>query len=509
MKRDSMVDLKLLKTLSHNYNVLYVEDDSEIQSEMFEYMSVFFNKITTANDGIEGLATYKKTHFDIVITDLSMPNMNGIEMIEKMKQMNSEQIFLITSAHSESEYMIKAIKLGIDGYIIKPFDYEQLNHELFKIVEKIEKFAQNEEYKRHLKHMITQKTSELNSMIHFQKYNYDKTLFSMVQMIEDRDTYTAGHSERVAHYSKIIAHEMGFSKEDCKKVYQAGILHDIGKIATPDVVLLNPKKLNALEYKLIQEHVEVGYKLLVNIPMFKDLAEIVHCHHERFDGSGYPRGLSDAEVPDLSKVMAVADAFDAMTTNRIYKGRKSLTTAIKELVYFAGTQFNPEVIKAAKKALRSVTLDEHIDQLPHTEVEKERFSYFYNDALTNLYNQSYLDVVLVRNSFDKRYNTLYIFELRNFSEYNKKMGWKQGDELLKNIATVLKTCSENPELFRIFGDNFALLDNENCNIIQVKELITTMLKSLEIKCDFKNFNLLENHISSVSDIEKICQTYSS
>ncbi len=500
-----MVDLKLLKILSHKYDVLYVEDDSEIQSEMFEYMNVFFNKVTKANDGVEGLATYKKEHFDIVITDLSMPNMNGIEMIEKMKEINSEQIFLITSAHSESEYMINAIKIGIDGYIIKPFDYEQLNYELFKIVEKIEKFAQNEEYKHNLKDMIAQKTSELNSMIHFQKKNYDKTLVSMVQMIEDRDPYTAGHSERVAHYSKIIAQEMGFSKEDCKKVYQAGILHDIGKIATPDVVLLKPQKLNTLEYKLIQEHVEVGYKLLANIPMFKDLAEIVHCHHERFDGSGYPRGLSDAQVPELSKIMAVADAFDAMTTNRIYKRSKSLTEAIEELLDFTGIQFNPEVIKAAKKVLKKVTLDENIDQLPHTEVEKERFSYFYRDSLTNLYNQSYLDVVLAHNSFEKKYKTLYICEVRKFFEYNKKMGWKSGDDLLKNIATVLRTCSQSPELFRIFGNNFILLYDENCNIIQVKESITTMLEALEIKCNFRSFNLLENHIKNVSDLEKICK----
>jgi len=498
-----MIDLKLLKTLANEFTVLYVEDDFEIQHEMLNYMNTFFKKVVTANDGLEGLATYKSEHFDIVITDLSMPNMNGIEMLEEIKKINSDQLFLITSAHSESEYMIKAIKLGIDGYIIKPFDYEQLNHELFKIVEKIEKFAQNEEYKRHLKHMITQKTSELNSMIHFQKYNYDRTLLSMVQMIEDRDTYTAGHSERVAHYSKIIAKEMGFSKEDCKKIYQAGILHDIGKIATPDVVLLNPKKLNELEYKLIQEHVEVGYKLLVNIPMFEDLADIVHSHHERFDGSGYPRGLRDGEVPVLSKVMAVADAFDAMTTNRIYKGRKSVTTAIEELVLFAGTQFNPEVIKAAKKVLKKVVLDEDIDQLPHTEIEKERFSYFYNDVLTDLYNQSYLDVVLVRNSFDKRYNTLYMFELRNFSEYNKKMGWQKGDEILKNIANILKTCSEEPELFRVFGDDFVLLDNENCNTVQIKKAIDEILEFSGVRCEFKSFNLLENHINSVNDIEKV------
>ena len=117
-----------------------------------------------------------------------------------------------------------------------------------------------------------------------------------------------------------------------RKIYQAGILHDIGKIATPDVILLNPQILNKLEYKLIQEHVKVGYRLLVNIPMFQDLAEIIHSHHERYNGTGYPRGLKGDEINPLARIMIVADAFDAMTTNRIYKGRKNLTEALDELI---------------------------------------------------------------------------------------------------------------------------------------------------------------------------------
>jgi len=498
-----MIDLKLLKILSNTLNILYIEDDLEIQYEMSQYMSKFFHKVVTANDGIEGVSAFKKEHFDLIITDLSMPNMSGLEMIEKIRAQKAQQPILITSAHSESEYMINAIKLGIDGYIIKPFDYEQLNYELFKIVEKIRKYAQNEEYKRHLKHMITQKTSELNSMISFQKYNYDKTLFSMVQMIEDRDTYTAGHSERVAHYSKIIAEEMGCSKEECKRIYQAGILHDIGKIATPDVVLLNPKKLNELEYKLIQEHVEVGYKLLVNIPMFEDLADIVHAHHERYDGTGYPRGLLNKETPLLSRIMAVADTFDAMTTDRVYKGRKSVNQAIDELLSLKNIQYDPEVIEAAQVVLKNIVLDEDINQLPHTDVEKERFSYFYNDILTNLYNQSYLDVLLVRNSFDKKYTTLNIFLLKQFSQYNKTMGWHSGDKVLKKIAALLSSCADESELFRVFGDDFILLDNNNCNISDTKQSIDSLLENIIISCEVKSFDLQKNTINSASDIEKL------
>jgi len=502
---DIMIDLKLLRTMASNYTVLYVEDDLEIQHEMLNYMSKFFQKVVKADDGLAGLKAYQKESFDLVITDLSMPKMNGLEMLEKIRAINKEQLVLITSAHSESEYMIKAIKIGIDGYIIKPFDYGQLNYELFKIVEKIEKFSQNEEYKIHLKHMISQKTAELNSMIHFQKYNYDKTLLSMVEMIEDRDTYTAGHSERVAHYSKLIAEEMQYSKADCEKIHQAGILHDIGKIATPDVILLNPKKLNTLEYKLIQEHVEVGYKLLTNIPMFEELADIVHSHHEKYDGSGYPRGLNDDQITPLAKIMSVADAFDAMTTNRIYKGRKNIHEAIAELVSLEAIHYNPEVIDAAKVALKDIYLDENIDQFPHSDIEKERFSYFYNDILTNVYNQNYLDVVLVRNSFNIQFTNIYIFKLKNFSAYNKSHSWQSGDNLLKGIADILRKYSKKPEIFRVFGDDFVLLDSAQCELEKIKASILILLNKSGIECKFSICNVVEKKIHKVSNLEKFCK----
>jgi len=500
-----MIDLKLLQTMANNYTVLYVEDDLEIQQEMVRYMRQFFKKIVSADDGLAGLEAYQKESFDLIVTDLSMPKMNGLEMLEKIRAIHKDQLVLITSAHSESEYMIKAIKIGIDGYIIKPFDYEQLNYELFKTVEKIEKFSQNEEYKIHLKHMVSQKTAELNSMIHFQKYNYDKTLISMVEMIEDRDTYTAGHSERVALYSKLIAQEMKYSQEDCEKIHQAGILHDIGKIATPDVILLNPKQLNMLEYKLIQEHVEVGYRLLANIPMFEELADIVHSHHEWYDGSGYPRGLSDKQITPLAKIMSVADAFDAMTTNRIYKGRKSIQEAINELVKLKAIHYNPDVVDAATIALKEIQLDEGIDQLPHTDVEKERFSYFYNDMLTDAYNQNYLDVILVRNSFNIQFKSIYIFKLKHFSAYNKNYGWQSGDNLLKKMASILQEHTVEAEIFRVFGDDFVLLDKGQCDIDNIKIDIHTLLEGRGIECQLNVCDVVEKQIHKVRDLEKFCK----
>jgi len=496
-----MNKIQKLRELSKNFTVLYVEDDLSIQKSMVNYLSKFFKEVVSATNGLEGLEAYKKREFDVVITDLSMPMMNGLDMLERIKEINYEQLVLVTSAHSESNYILGAIRAGIDGYIIKPFDFEQLNNELFKIVEKLYKFQENIEYKKHLKELVNKKTEMLSSLLSFQHENYEKTIYSMVEMIEDRDTYTAGHSKRVATYSRSIAETMGYTKDDCTKIYQAGILHDIGKIATPDSVLLNPKSLNDLEYKLIQEHVSVGYRLIKNVPMFEPLAEIVYSHHERYDGKGYPRGLAGDEIIPLAQIMIVADSFDAMTTNRIYKARRTRAEAFVELESLKEQQFHPNVVDAALVALKDVELEHGITQLPSNKLEEERFSYFYRDILTEIYNHDYLDLLLVRNSYEKVYFYLNAFFLKDFTHFNKEFGWSEGDLVLKSIANLLKDYYEGSLVFRVFGDDFIVLCEEESSLSDVNGLLEKLLSEKKIQFISKSINLTKTSIASSQDIE--------
>ena len=498
-----MSNLKELQKLTKNLSVLYVEDDLAIQKTMVLYLKKFFNIVISANDGLDGLKKYQLQKFDIVITDLSMPKMNGLDMLEQMKEINENQSILITTAHSESTYMFGAIKAQVDGYVIKPFDFKQLNYELFKVSEKLKRFRENEEYKLHLKEMVDDKTSQLSQMMDFQTQNYEKTLFSMVEMIEKRDTYTAGHSKRVAKYCEEIAREMGYTDDKCTMIHQAGILHDVGKIGTPDAVLLNPKKLNKLEYKLIQEHVEVSYKLLNNIPMFKPLSEIVYSHHERYDGGGYPRGLKANEIEPLARIMIVADAFDAMTTNRIYKVRKSVKVALEELVELSSKQFHPEVVQSAIIALRNTVIDKSISQLPQTKLEEERFAYFYKDTLSEAYNQTYLDVILMKNRYDNKFKYMQLFYIHNFSTYNKQYGWKDGDKLLSKISNILCKIFDEALVFRIFGDDFAVISEAKIDLELLKEGLETILQDTNVTYTLKNLDLIKNTITDIRQIEKL------
>ena len=498
-----MVDLKKLIKLSQGMKVLYVEDDSVVRDSTILYFTKIFANLAVAKDGSDGLEQYKKEKFDIVITDLSMPRMNGLEMIAKIKELNDAQAVLVTTAHAESDYLLKSIKLGVDGYIIKPFDFKQLNYELYKIVDRLDKYSQNEAYKKTLLQMVEKKTADISNLLFYQNENYEKTLFSMVEMIEDRDTYTAGHSKRVAEYSKKIAQEMGYSEEEQAKIYQAGILHDIGKIATPDAVLLNPKSLNEIEYTLIKEHVEVGYKLLNHIPMFEELSHIIRAHHERYDGYGYPRALQGEEIPPLARIMIVADAFDAMTTNRIYKARRSVKEALEELLKLKGMQFHPEEVESALLALKDVKIDENISQVPRTKIEQERFAYFYKDGLTNVYNQSYLEIVLAKNSYEKEFEHINVFLLNHFSTYNKEVGWSQGDKFLYVLAFTLNEYFKDSLVFRLFGDDFAALSKEKIDLSDLKNTLDASVKGTCLEYKIKSVDLKETKIETLLQIEQI------
>ena len=292
----------------------------------------------------------------------------------------------------------------------------------------------------------------------------EQIIHSMIDMIEARDSYTAGHTKRVAQYCELIAIEMGYAKDDIELLKNAAWLHDIGKISTPDSVLLKPSKLSEVEYGLIKEHLESGYEMLSKIDQYKVIADIMREHHEKYNGTGYPRALKGNEILPLSRIMIVADAFDAMTTNRVYKSKKTVPIAIDELVELSSIHFHPEVVAAASVALRDIVLDSDISQLPKSSIEEQRFSYFYKDRLTNMFIIEYLSLIL-RYHVDSDNVYLYNIHLHNFTEYNKRFSWAKGDEFLIEFAHFIDNLYERTVVFRVEGDDFILLSQTKIDTI--------------------------------------------
>lgn len=293
--------------------------------------------------------------------------------------------------------------------------------------------------------------------------HYEKTILSLVDLIERRDTYTAGHTRRVAEYCGLIATEMGLGEGAVAQLKQAAILHDIGKIAIPDAVLLKPGKLSALEYDLIKQHVSVGYETLKRIDMYADLAEILRYHHERHDGSGYPDGLAGEAIPPAARIMAVADAFDAMTTNRIYRPRKPVAAALDEIDELAGRHYDPKVAAAARRALCAVEPPPVSDQLPRTALERQRFAYFFNDQLTGVHNASYLEFVL-RNQLHADLERATLLSLLEVSRFNAEHGWAAGNRLLAGFAACLAARAGDAMVFRVMGDDFVVLSTDGLEL---------------------------------------------
>ncbi|MCX6076733.1 MAG: response regulator [Campylobacterales bacterium] len=311
--------------------------------------------------------------------------------------------------------------------------------------------------------------------------NQEQIIHSMINMIESRDSYTAGHTKRVAEYCVLIAKEMGYSDADIEILKNAAWLHDIGKISTPDSVLLKPNRLNETEYELIQEHLSAGYEMLSEIDQYKAMADVMREHHEKYNGSGYPRGLKANEIKPLSRVMMVADAFDAMTTNRVYKPRKSISAALRELKELSAVHFHPEVVDAAVVALKKVKIDNEISQLPRTTIEEQRFSYFYRDRLTNLFVLDYLSLIL-RYHIASKSVYMYKIQLHNFSDFNKKFSWAKGDEFLVEFSKFIDSLYSNTITFRVEGDDFMILSENPLDNINEDIQKSKLLKNSIIVC---------------------------
>jgi putative nucleotidyltransferase with HDIG domain len=332
--------------------------------------------------------------------------------------------------------------------------------------------------------------------------NYEETILSFANMIDHRDTYTAGHTLRVAHYCKLLAREMGVSEEQIGILQKAATLHDIGKIATPDSVLLKPGKLSVLDYELIKLHASAGYEMLSNIKMYKGLAGIIRHHHERYDGMGYPDRLKGKDIPPLSRIIVVADSFDAMTTNRIYKPRKEISEALQELKRLSGIQFDPEVVRVADKALKDVQVPETITQLPQNQMEQRRFSYFFSDKITGLYNEDYLQIILRNNKELHEYHCLHSLHIKNLQHYNKLQGWEQGNILMQKFAIELQDRYRDTLLFRAYAQYFVIIAREHFDMDE-EALLFDSLKGSGVDVEMDHLDLEKDTAYYIHKMEKI------
>src|SRR5689334_9911672 len=325
--------------------ILIVDDEAEITEILADLLSEDYDCLR-AGSAEHALAELHRNEFQLVISDITMPGMSGLEMIPHVKALSPDTVVVMISGMQTVESAIGALRLGAFDYLMKPFDLRQVEAVVGRALEHYELVVAKQRYENHLEELVEQRTAELDRALNSLEGAYRSTLKALTAALETRDSETHGHSERVVSYSLRLGREYGLSSEDMKSLEFGSLLHDIGKIGVPDSILRKPAKLTEEEWVRMREHPLHGQQILRGIEFLQGAARVVAQHHEQWDGSGYPVGLRGNEIDVCARIFSVADAFDAITSDRVYRRGKSYEAAAQELDDWAGRQFDPKVVEA-------------------------------------------------------------------------------------------------------------------------------------------------------------------
>jgi putative nucleotidyltransferase with HDIG domain len=325
--------------------ILIVDDEVEITEILADLLSDNYDCFKAAS-AEEALVRLREGEFHLVISDITMPGMSGLEMIPHIKELSPDTVVVMISGMQTVESAIGALRLGAFDYLMKPFDLRQVEAVVKRALEHHELVVAKQRYENHLEELVEQRTAELDRALNSLEGAYRSTLKALTAALEARDSETHGHSERVVTYSLRLGREYGLSGEQMKALEFGSLLHDIGKIGVPDSILRKPAKLTEEEWVRMREHPLHGQQILRGIEFLQGAARVVAQHHEKWDGTGYPIGLRGEEIDICARIFAVADAFDAITSDRVYRAAKPYEAAAKELDDWAGRQFDPAVVEA-------------------------------------------------------------------------------------------------------------------------------------------------------------------
>ena len=352
---------------------ILVTDDEDAIREIVSSMLTSANFVCSqASSGKEALALLQSgEEYELMLSDLMMPGMDGEALLAATKERFPDMpVVMVTAVHDVS-VALGAIRNGAYDYLLKPFEREQLLATVRRALENRRLKLENRAYQTNLEALVTARTEQWRKALRELEKSYDITLEALGDALDLKDRETEGHSKRVTAFTIAIAKKMGLPSEQIRVIARGAFLHDIGKMAIPDAILNKPGKLDPNEIETMREHPYRGYQIVKKISFLSEAAEIVYAHQEKFDGTGYPRGLKGDQIPLGARIFSIADTLDAMMSNRPYRAAQPFSAAREEILRWSGRQFDPQVVEAF------LAMPEHIWEALRSDIDAQihRVSY--------------------------------------------------------------------------------------------------------------------------------------
>ncbi len=334
-------------------SVLVVDDEDAVRRALGRILKGGDYQVTFAADASEARAVLRDGSYDLVLTDVNMPGESGLDLVTHIVQEHPDTATVMITGRDDPKLASAALDLGCYGYVIKPFERNEILIEVMNALRRRSLEIENRNHRERLEEMVRARTSEIwNTVGELERthkelrLSQEETIHRLSIAAEFKDNETARHVQRMGRYCGLLAEKVGEEPVRCEQIRLAALMHDLGKIATPDRILQKPGPLDAEEWAIMKEHSEIGYRILSGSGsvLLDTAAMIALTHHERPDGKGYPRGMVEDEVPIEGRIAAIADVFDAVTSDRVYRKAFSLGEALEIMREGRGDQFDPKLL---------------------------------------------------------------------------------------------------------------------------------------------------------------------